>query len=364
MRRAIPVARESALATAGRILLDDGKLGLRLLTRRWRGWHSRRWPRKRGPAPPTTGPACAKTDACEGGRRRGPKRPARRAEWSGRRAPPRQGHSAARPARGSTGRRRSAPTVCRPRASCRPKSRRANCAWPWDARPGGSSPPQARRSRSRARPPGYRFRGVGYGHGVGLCVIGAGHRAARGESATQILARLLRHAHRGCGRLAPSRPRRGPRLRPPCSRPRAADCGTAGRRHRHPAGAARCGRARARGGRRPDSQDPRGGGGLAGVPEPLGLTVTVHPTVESFGRATGQPWWVAAPPSEGDRRAAGVGAAATRRPRIHGAARGRARRRRPVPGQPARLGPRGSGALLSAAADAAPLPAGRPACPS
>ncbi len=34
---------------------------------------------------------------------------------------------------------------------------------------------------------GYRFRGVGYGHGVGLCVIGAGRRAARGESAAQIL---------------------------------------------------------------------------------------------------------------------------------------------------------------------------------
>ena len=30
---------------------------------------------------------------------------------------------------------------------------------------------------------GYRFRGVGYGHGVGLCVVGAGRRAARGESA-------------------------------------------------------------------------------------------------------------------------------------------------------------------------------------
>ncbi len=34
---------------------------------------------------------------------------------------------------------------------------------------------------------GYRFDGVGYGHGVGMCVIGAGRRAARGESAPQIL---------------------------------------------------------------------------------------------------------------------------------------------------------------------------------
>ena len=34
---------------------------------------------------------------------------------------------------------------------------------------------------------GYRFRGRGYGHGVGLCVIGAGRRAARGAGAEEIL---------------------------------------------------------------------------------------------------------------------------------------------------------------------------------
>jgi len=33
-----------------------------------------------------------------------------------------------------------------------------------------------------------RFVGRGYGHGVGLCVVGAGRRAARGESALAILA--------------------------------------------------------------------------------------------------------------------------------------------------------------------------------
>ena len=33
------------------------------------------------------------------------------------------------------------------------------------------------------------FTGRGYGHGVGMCVIGAGRRAARGESAAQILSR-------------------------------------------------------------------------------------------------------------------------------------------------------------------------------
>ena len=33
-----------------------------------------------------------------------------------------------------------------------------------------------------------RFEGRGYGHGVGMCVVGAGRRAQRGESAEAILA--------------------------------------------------------------------------------------------------------------------------------------------------------------------------------
>jgi stage II sporulation protein D len=36
-----------------------------------------------------------------------------------------------------------------------------------------------------------RFTGRGYGHGVGLCVIGAGRRAARGESLEQILGKYF-----------------------------------------------------------------------------------------------------------------------------------------------------------------------------
>jgi len=38
-------------------------------------------------------------------------------------------------------------------------------------------------------PAGFRFRGQGFGHGVGMCVIGAGRRAAAGESLTAILGR-------------------------------------------------------------------------------------------------------------------------------------------------------------------------------
>ena len=37
----------------------------------------------------------------------------------------------------------------------------------------------------------YQFSGRGFGHGVGMCVIGAGRRAARGESARQILAQYF-----------------------------------------------------------------------------------------------------------------------------------------------------------------------------
>jgi stage II sporulation protein D len=53
----------------------------------------------------------------------------------------------------------------------------------------------------------YRFTGRGYGHGVGLCVIGAGRRAARGESAVDILERYypgLQLAMLSANRAAPS----------------------------------------------------------------------------------------------------------------------------------------------------------------
>jgi stage II sporulation protein D len=33
-----------------------------------------------------------------------------------------------------------------------------------------------------------RVTGYGYGHGVGMCVVGAGRRATRGEGVQQILA--------------------------------------------------------------------------------------------------------------------------------------------------------------------------------
>jgi SpoIID/LytB domain protein len=133
---------------------------------------------------------------------------------------------------------------------------------------------------------GYRFRGVGYGHGVGLCVIGAGRRAARGESADQIL-----RAYFGPLTISGGPPIDTPAAAaPPSATPAASTSPAPDIRLALPAA---------------DEGDRAVLTGLvrrarteiatrAGVPEPQGLTLTVHPTVESFGRATGQPWWVAA----------------------------------------------------------------------
>ena len=138
---------------------------------------------------------------------------------------------------------------------------------------------------------GYRFRGVGYGHGVGLCVIGAGRRAARGESAAQILRAYfgpltISGAPPPETAVAVAQPPSKPV--PPVAPPPASAAGdiklalpAAEERER----AVLMGLVRRA---RTDIAT------RAGVTEPLGLTLTVHPTVESFGRATGQPWWVAA----------------------------------------------------------------------
>ena len=136
---------------------------------------------------------------------------------------------------------------------------------------------------------GYRFRGVGYGHGVGLCVIGAGHRAARGESAEQILRAYFGPLTISGGPPADT----AAASAPPATRPMppvAPASASTDIKLALPAA---------------DERDRAVLTGLvrrartdiatrAGVPEPQVLTLTVHPTVESFGRATGQPWWVAA----------------------------------------------------------------------
>ena len=127
---------------------------------------------------------------------------------------------------------------------------------------------------------GYRFRGRGFGHGVGLCVIGAGHRATRGSSADEILRFYFPGLTIGAARV-PALTTAAPAT--PAAVPAAADIALA----------------------LPGSEEGERSVVLAlirqsrdeiaqatGAAAPARLRVTVHANVESFGRATGQPWWV------------------------------------------------------------------------
>jgi hypothetical protein len=128
---------------------------------------------------------------------------------------------------------------------------------------------------------GYRFSGSGFGHGVGLCVIGAGKRAERGATADDILKfyfpNLSVESYRGgtaTSRSAPSSP---------STAQARADVLVA-----LPVGE-EAERARLVQLLR-ESRDEIAA--KSGARAPAVIRVTVHPTVEAFGRATGQPWWV------------------------------------------------------------------------
>ena len=136
---------------------------------------------------------------------------------------------------------------------------------------------------------GYRFTGQGFGHGVGLCVIGAGQRALAGSNANEILKFYFPKLRiDAIGAVATMTAGRPPTASPaPAPAAPAADP-------------------------RPDllmalpaSEESERAeimqlirsardqiAAKAGVAVPASIRVTVHPTVEAFGRATGQPWWV------------------------------------------------------------------------
>jgi stage II sporulation protein D len=112
---------------------------------------------------------------------------------------------------------------------------------------------------------GYRFVGQGFGHGVGLCVLGAGRRAARGATVESILRFYFPNETLGSvppvGEIALSVPAFDESERDVLiSMIRASRDDIAAQ---------------------------------AGVDTPPHIRVTVHPTVESFSRATGQPSFVA-----------------------------------------------------------------------
>ena len=142
---------------------------------------------------------------------------------------------------------------------------------------------------------GYRFTGRGFGHGVGLCVIGAGHRAARGESVDEILGFYYPGLRIGTAgsttTLADARPAPATTADPvPVPHPSPVSAAgddvrlalPAGEEHERAAILALVRAARDETARR------------AGVTPPAVLTLTFHPSVDAFGRATGQPWWVSA----------------------------------------------------------------------
>ena len=132
---------------------------------------------------------------------------------------------------------------------------------------------------------GYRFEGRGFGHGVGLCVVGAGKRAGKGATANDIL--KFYFPGLTIGNVAPAmtsaRPSSTPPVSPASPALPATDVALAlpgneeGERQSLIALIRR-------------SRDEVAK--TTGESPPARLRVTVHPSVESFSRATGQPWWV------------------------------------------------------------------------
>jgi SpoIID/LytB domain protein len=121
----------------------------------------------------------------------------------------------------------------------------------------------------------YRFSGRGYGHGVGLCVIGAGRRAARGATADEILRFYFPGLSVGS---IPSATMPTTTVAPrPVSVDVALTLPDAEERERGPLMTLI---------RRSRDEIAKATGTKVQT-----LRVTVHPSVESFGRATGQPWW-------------------------------------------------------------------------
>lgn len=137
---------------------------------------------------------------------------------------------------------------------------------------------------------GYEFTGRGYGHGVGMCVIGAGRLAAQGRRAQQILElyypglQLMTFSGTVSSSQAPPPRPPGPSAAPPVP-PRPAPPGpvvvravdeTAIDRPAIEALAASA------------YSDLSVTLGVPGMP----VTVDIHATLDGFRAATGRPWWV------------------------------------------------------------------------
>jgi stage II sporulation protein D len=130
----------------------------------------------------------------------------------------------------------------------------------------------------RREPSGYRFTGHGFGHGVGLCVIGSVQLAATGTTADAILARYfpgLTLGGQGPGTTAAAR-----------EEPAAGSTARAGARADPPSAVSGTERVRALVGRAASDL----AAALAVAP-PAGVPLRIHESVEAFEQATGRRWY-------------------------------------------------------------------------
>ncbi len=130
---------------------------------------------------------------------------------------------------------------------------------------------------------GYRFTGRGYGHGVGLCVVGAGRRAQSGATLDEILQFYYPGLQVGAARAAAATVG-SDTAAIPAAGPSASDIRLALPTVEEGERAYLLELLR-------EARDDIAR--RAGVRAPSPIQVTVHQSVESFGRATGQPWWAA-----------------------------------------------------------------------
>ena len=130
---------------------------------------------------------------------------------------------------------------------------------------------------------GYRFKGRGFGHGVGLCVIGAGRRASNGATAEDILKFYFPGLTIGSATSVTTTATAA------APAPRKVDTTAAADVALALPGAEESERQVVLSlVRRSRDEIAKSTGTTA----PARIRITVHPSVESFGRATGQPWWV------------------------------------------------------------------------
>ena len=124
------------------------------------------------------------------------------------------------------------------------------------------------------------FTGRGFGHGVGLCVIGAGHRATRGESVTAILAQY--YPGLALARIEPAA------ARVPAARSPAASSAGAIVVRVPAASSISAGELERLAGRAHADLTATLGTSIAPV------NIQLYDSIDSFRQATGRPWWVSA----------------------------------------------------------------------